>query len=496
MENDISNLEPRSVWRLFSRFCQTPRTSGNESGIGDLLLKIAQEYGLDAVRTPAGNVILSCAGSPGLQSRPRVFFQAHMDMVGVKESGSDFDFSRDAIKTVVTGDGFVTADGTTLGADDGIGMALALAVMTDPEIRHPPLSAVFTVSEETDMRGARELLPEDIPGRTAINIDSEDIGEICIGCAGGISMNIEYIPEISEVPPDYGSIAIAIKNGKGGHSGMEVDNGSVNAATALLTLICSLANEDIKVCLSALDSGTVRNAIPGYGMAEIALPEALIEKALDSLEDMSGRLSEKYRDTDPDISVTVDRVPNKNIMLTARDTSSIIKLRGLNTGVLERTPDGQPLTSCNLGRLVIDGGRVQACILGRHATETGKELLLSRIRKTVSEASARITAEECYPEWEPDSGSPLARIMTATYRDLAGKEPRITVIHAGLECGLLKNLRPELDIVSVGPDVFGAHTPEERVGIASVKTCYDWILKTLEKLSEGKEIPAEDTPAA
>ena len=190
------------------------------------------------------------------------------------------------------------------------------------------------------------------------------------------------------------------------------------------------------------------------------------------------------------------KVQTPVIMLTARDTSSIIKLRGLNTGVLERTPDGQPLTSCNLGRLVIDGGRVQACILGRHATETGKELLLSRIRKTVSEASARITAEECYPEWEPDSGSPLARIMTATYRDLAGKEPRITVIHAGLECGLLKNLRPELDIVSVGPDVFGAHTPEERVGIASVKTCYDWILKTLEKLSEGKEIPAEDTPAA
>ncbi|WP_274968018.1 beta-Ala-His dipeptidase [Succinimonas amylolytica] len=484
MENDISNLEPRSVWHFFSRFCQIPHTSGNETGIGELLLKIAQEHGLDGVRTPAGNIILSCAGSPGLQNRPRVFFQAHMDMVGVKESGSAFDFSRDAIKTMITGNGFVTADGTTLGADDGIGMALALAVMTDPAVRHPPLSAVFTVSEETDMGGALALTREDIPGKTAINIDSEDIGEICIGCAGGISMDIEYTPEISEVPPNYGTIAITIENGKGGHSGMEVDNGSVNAATALLTLICSLANEDIKVSLSSLESGTVRNAIPGYGKAEIALPAALISKALDSLEDMSGRLSEKYRNTDPGISVSIDRVPNKNIMMSAHDTSNIIKLRGLNTGVLERTPDGQPLTSCNLGRLVIDGGKVQACILGRHATESGKELLMSRIEKTVSEASAHICREESYPAWEPDYESPLARIMSATYRGLLAEEPRVTVIHAGLECGLLKNLRPDLDIVSVGPNVFGAHTPEERVEIASVRTCYDWILKTLEKLCQ------------
>ncbi len=483
MENDISKLAPRSVWQFFSRIARVPRVSGNEAGIGDLLLEIAREHGLGSSRTPDGNVILTADATPGLEDRPRVFFQAHMDMVGVKEDGLGFDFSRDPISAVIAEDGFVTAEGTTLGADDGIGMALALAVMTAPELRHPPLAAVFTVSEETSMKGALALTPEDIPGSLGINIDSEDIGEICIGCAGGLALNVEYTPEISEVPRDFGAIAITVANGRGGHSGMEADRGSLNAATALLTLICSLANEDIKVNISSLNSGTVRNAIPGSGRAEIALPEALIDKALDSLEDISGRITEKYRNTDPDISIMIDRAPSRNIMVSAQDTANIINLRGLNTGILERTPDGQPLTSCNLGRISFDGGKAEAFILGRFATEAGKEMLAARLKKTAADAGAVISFEERYSQWEPVFESPLCRIMTASYREITGQDPRITVIHAGLECGLLKNLRPDLDIVSVGPNVFGAHTTEERVEISSVKTCYDWIVRALEKLT-------------
>lgn len=483
MENAISKLEPRSVWHFFSRIAKVPRVSGNEAGIGDLLLEIAREHGLGSSRTPDGNIILTADATPGLQDHPRVFFQAHMDMVGVKEEGLSFDFSRDPISAVITEDGFVTAEGTTLGADDGIGMALALAALTAPELRHPPLAAVFTVSEETSMQGALALTPDDIPGSLGINIDSEDIGEICIGCAGGLALNIAYTPEISEVPRDFGTIAITVANGRGGHSGMEADRGSLNAATALLTLICSLANEDIKVNLSSLNSGTVRNAIPGSGQAEIALPEALINKALDSLEDISARITEKYRNADPDITITIDRAPNRNIMVSAQDTANIINLRGLNTGILERTPDGQPLTSCNLGRISFDGGKAEAFILGRFATEAGKEMLAARLKKTAADAGAVITFEERYSQWEPVFESPLCRIMAASYREITGEEPRITVIHAGLECGLLRNLRPDLDIVSVGPNVFGAHTTEERVEISSVRTCYDWIVRALEKLS-------------
>ncbi len=482
MNDNIANLKPELVWSYFSRLCKIPRTSGNEKQVGLALLQIADELHLERKISEEGNVTITKPASPGFENRPTIMFQAHMDMVGVHSSDVKFDFLKDEINTVITEDGFVTADGTTLGVDDGMGVAISLAILADPNLKHPPLVALFTVGEETDMKGAHALKPQDVLGNICINIDSEDLGEICIGCAGGISTSIEYTPEITEVPKDFGSLLIQVSHGAGGHSGIDVDKGHINAATALLTLMSSLANDYIKVHLSSISSGTVRNAIPGDGSLEISMNASVLKKAKDSLEDISQRILEKYHEKDPSLNISVSEVPTKNIMISEEDTANVIALRNLNTGVLERTDDGQPLTSCNLGVLKMESGSVKAEILARFATEQGQKLLTTKIHDVVKESSSVITEEESYPAWVPDFNSNLAKIATSEYQKTMGKDAKITVIHAGLECGLLKGVNPELDVISIGPDIYGAHTTNERVRIKSVADCYEWIKCVINKI--------------
>lgn len=478
----ITELMPQAVWTYFAKICSIPHTSGNESLISHELTLIAKELNLTYEVTTCGNVIIYKDASLNYSSKPTVILQAHMDMVGVKKDGLNFDFLKDPITPIIDEHGCVHADGTTLGADDGIGVAMILAILADSKLDHPAIKAIFTVGEETHMVGANQLKPEDLTGKYVINIDSEDLGEICIGCAGGTSFDIELVPEIMEVPDDYSALEIHVSRGTGGHSGIDIYKNRANAGLAILTLIRSLANEDIKAGVSILKAGTVRNSIPSEGNAIITVPSSCVTKAKHTIMDISERIKTKYQQSDPNLNITVDNTTLPNIMISTKSTGNLISLSELNTRVVERTPSGDPLTSCNVGVMKFEDGKVKLELLARYATSAGKQLITDKINSITSIANASITNTESYTFWEPDFKSNLATIASNEFEMLLGKKSQQTVIHAGLECGLFKALNPDLDIISIGPDVFGAHSIKESVNIESVNECYDWLLAILKAI--------------
>lgn len=478
----ITELKPQKVWTYFSRICSIPHTSGNEKRISEELALIAKTLDLKCETSPCGNVYIYKPASDKYRDKPTIILQAHMDMVGVKKNGTNFDFLTDCITPVIDENGFVHAIDTTLGADDGIGVAMILAILEEKEIEHPPIKAIFTVGEETDMVGANQLKADDINASYAINIDSENLGEICIGCAGGSSFNIIQQPEIMEVPLNYAAIKIHISRATGGHSGIDIDKNRINAGIALFTLIGSLANEDIKAGLSALDSGTVRNSIPSEGFAIITVPTNCVSKAKHTITDISERIKTKYIHSDPNLCITIDDAELPNIMLSIKSTENLIKLSELNTRVIERTSNGEPLTSCNVGVIKFDEGKIILNLLARFATSTGKKLITDKITNIVDATQSQIISSESYSYWEPDFESRLSEIANNEFLKLNKISAEKTVIHAGLECGLFKNLNPNIDIISIGPDVIGAHSIKEAVNIESVEKCYTWLQHILKSI--------------
>ncbi len=481
----LETLSPTAVWTYFNQICQIPHTSGHEQNIGQFLLDTAEKLGLEAARNESGNVHIIKPASSGMENRPSVLLQAHMDMVGVKDAEKEFDFQKESVTPLITDDGFVAADGTTLGADNGIGMAIILAILSDASLRHPRIKALFTVSEETSMKGAVALTAEDIDCDTAINIDSEDIGEICIGCAGGSSYNIVYEPDIKAVPDTgFKALEIRMSNGLGGHSGIDIHKKRLNGGGAVLSLISSLRDEGFKVCISDFKAGTVRNSIPSEASAVLCIPEHLIGKSINSLQDMINRLQTKFSETDSNASFEVTRLDTlPAFMLTDEATDVVLKLKALNTKVTEYLDDGvTPLTSCNMGVARLENNRFHFELLARYATTEGKAGIEKKINDIVASGRAKITHYDCYTFWQPDFDSRLLKLASEEYRKLTGLDSVTTVIHAGLECGLFKKLNPKLDVISIGPDIYGAHSTKERVRISSVDTCYRWIQHILESI--------------
>ncbi len=477
-ESALNSLEPIPVWQYFSDICNIPHTSGNEKNMGDFLIEFARVHNLECHQSNCGNVFIKKAATSDKVGHSPVILQAHMDMVGVKNDKTEFDFSIDPIKPVITDDGFVTAENTTLGADNGIGMAIILAILAGNNISHPEIHALFTVAEETSMGGAVLLTPDDIDANLAINIDSEDLGEICVGCAGGSGYTISTEPDIAAVPDTgYDALVIRVYNGVGGHSGIDINKKRLNAASAILAMINFLKESDIDVHISDISSGTVKNSIPSEGYAVICLQKHLTSKALTLLQDFALRLQTRYTETDPNISFEFSKTDNiPDFMTTEKATENILTLQGLNTKIMEYVPGTQnPMTSCNLGRIHWENNKCTFSLLARFATSEGKNKVESRINELVAAAGAVIDNYETYVYWEPDFESHMLSRAVSTYHKLTGNDSVTTVIHAGLECGLFKKLNPKLDIISIGPDIYGAHSCNEKVRISSVAVCFEWI---------------------
>ncbi|MDR0634650.1 MAG: aminoacyl-histidine dipeptidase [Azoarcus sp.] len=474
---DISSLQPAAVWRHFSTLCRIPRASGHEGALRDELSAWARARGLGASVDAAGNLVLRKPASPGRENRPGVVLQAHLDMVCQKNGDSAHDFARDPIRPVLR-DGWVTASDTTLGADNGIGVALALAVLEASDLEHPALEVLLTVAEESGMNGALGLTPDAVDGRLLLNLDTEEWGELYIGCAGSADVIGEGSLPVEAPPDGLRAVAVRLSGLAGGHSGIDIHRGRGNAIGALSRLLHTLAATGVDFRLAAFDGGTAHNALPREAVARLFLADTpRLQAHADSFAaGLRAELPEE--DASLRIDIAPDPAPPATALTREAARAVLSLLHDLPYGARamnERMPDVVE-TSNNIGELRLDGGRLHINAMARSLRAESLRALSAEIAGLFSRAGLDARLQGDGPEWTPAPDSGLLALARGVYRQTFGAEPGVKVIHAGLECGVFSALWPEMDMISFGPTIQGAHSPDERVEAASVQRA--WLLLT------------------
>lgn len=473
-------LKPALVWKHFAEICNIPHPSHSEDKIRQYLVDFAVEKGIEHKVDEAGNVYMCKAATPGYEDRKGIIMQAHMDMVPQKNNDKVFDFINDPIEAYIDGE-WVTANGTTLGADNGIGVAAILAVMEDDSIEHGPIEGLITATEETGMDGAFGLKGGLLKGEILLNLDSETEGELYVGCAGGTDANVT-LPYVAEAAPaDYKAMALSVKGCKGGHSGIQIVCQRANANKLLFRLLRMLAAEcDVKI--ASVDGGGLRNAIPRESVAVVLVPaeaEAKLKEIVASFEQVA---IAEYAGIEDAISIkAAEAAAPATIIPDAVAKSLMAAMVACPDGVakMSMAMEGLVQTSNNLARVVSDGECVKIQTLMRSSVRTEKEALGDAIKAVFELAGAEVALTGSYDGWAPNMESPILNAMLASYEALYGKKPAVTAIHAGLECGIIGSNYPGLDMISFGPTICYPHSPDEKVEIASVEKFYDFLLHTL-----------------
>ena len=468
--SEIASLEPRLVWEQFDAITRVPRPSKKEEKIREYLVRFAAEHGIECHTDKIGNVVMRKPATPGYEQRPKVILQSHMDMVCEKNSGVEFDFSRDAIRTRIEGE-WVRPEGTTLGADDGIGMAAALAVLIDPEAEHGPLEALFTVDEETGLTGAFELGEGMLTGKYLINLDSEDEGEIFIGCAGGIDTIATFRYTTEAAPKNYSFFRVDVSDLAGGHSGDDIDKGRVNSNKTVARLLWD-GMQSYELRLSYFDGGNLRNAIPREAYAIFGVPTRLRDEFRKRYELFAADLHAEFRLCEPNFRITLNEMPAVDHVIDEKTQFGLVySLVGVPNGVVAMSMalPGLVETSTNLASVkFVDGAKIVVTSSQRSSVESAKTYVMQMVESVFALAGADVAHSDGYPGWAPDPSSRLLEVSVASYRRLFGREPKVRAIHAGLECGLFLEKYPELEMVSFGPTLRGVHSPDERLEIATV----------------------------
>lgn len=482
--SEITSLQPQSVWEIFDAITQVPRPSKKEGKIIDFLVDFARRNGIDHKKDAIGNVVMRQPATPGYELKPTVILQAHMDMVCEKNSDVEFDFEHDPIRTRIDG-GWVKAEGTTLGADDGIGMAAALAVLVDPSVEHGPVEALFTVDEETGLTGAFELGEGMLTGKYLVNLDSEDEGEVFIGCAGGIDTiaTFRYTPEAA--PKNYTFFRVDVSDLQGGHSGDDINKGRVNSNKTVARLLWE-GLQSYELRLSYFDGGNLRNAIPREAYAVFGIPTRLKEDFLSRYGLFAEDMHAEFKLREPNFKITLNEMPAVDTVLDARtQTNLIYALVGVPNGVVAMSfaVPGLVETSTNLASVKFaDGNRIVVTLSQRSSVESAKTYVMQMVESVFALAGADVAHSDGYPGWAPNPDSKLLETTVGSYKRLFGVEPKVKAIHAGLECGLFLEKYPELDMVSFGPTLRGVHSPDERLEIATVPKFWAWLLEILRSI--------------
>ena len=468
--SEIASLEPRLVWEQFDAITRVPRPSKKEEKIREYLVRFAADHGIECHTDKIGNVVMRKPATPGYEQRSKVILQSHMDMVCEKNSGVEFDFSRDAIRTRIEGE-WVRAEGTTLGADDGIGMAAALAVLIDPEAEHGPLEALFTVDEETGLTGAFELGEGMLTGKYLINLDSEDEGEIFIGCAGGIDTIATFRYTTEAAPKNYSFFRVDVSDLAGGHSGDDIDKGRVNSNKTVARLLWD-GMQSYELRLSYFDGGNLRNAIPREAYAIFGVPTRLRDEFRKRYELFAADLHAEFRLCEPNFRITLNEMPAVDHVIDEKTQFGLVySLVGVPNGVIAMSMalPGLVETSTNLASVkFVDGAKIVVTSSQRSSVESAKTYVMQMVESVFALAGADVAHSDGYPGWAPDPSSRLLEVSVASYRRLFGREPKVRAIHSGLECGLFLEKYPELEMVSFGPTLRGVHSPDERLEIATV----------------------------
>ncbi len=477
---NIKDLEPKALWSNFADLNAVPRPSKKEEKVIEFMLNFGNSLNLETFQDKIGNVIIKKPASKGMEDRTTVILQSHLDMVHQKNGDTIFDFDTQGIEMMIEGD-WVTANGTTLGADNGIGVASIMALLATNEIPHPAIEAMLTVDEETGMTGAKYLDGSKYEGKILLNLDTEDDDELSIGCAGGIDTNTSYSYNQVDVHSESVVFEISIKGLLGGHSGMDIDKGRGNA-NKLMTRILYKLKSETEFQLVSFDGGSLRNAIPRESNSIIAVKSSEKSKVESVVKEFIELLKFELKTIETHLAISISESKSTLKAVSKDDLNKIINtLYSAPNGVFRMSPDIEGLveSSSSLARVIIKEGSFDTQSLQRSSVESTKADVANTIRAAFENMGAEVVQSGDYPGWQPNPNSPILKIMTELYRKLFKEEPKVKACHAGLECGILGEHLPGVDMISFGPNIRAAHSPDEKVQISSVQKYWGYLLEVL-----------------
>ena len=480
MSEEISSLQPQAIWRNFAKLNAVPRPSKKEARVIKFIQDFGASLGLETKTDEVGNVVIKKPASPGMEDRKKLVFQSHLDMVCQKNNDTDFDFDTQGIEMYVDGD-WVKAKGTTLGSDNGIGVATMMALLESKDIEHPAFEALFTIDEETGMTGAFGLQSGWLEGDILLNLDTEDDDELTIGCAGGVNVNAEINYEEIELGDDFKGLSLTLKGLSGGHSGMDIHKGLGNA-NKLMNRLLYAAHRAAGIQLAELSGGTLRNAIPRESSAMIAFSAENEAAVRGALEEEFHQIKAEYAVTDPNIDFLIeaaDRPAKAASALFCRQFFQAIYALPVGIYRMSPTMPDTVQTSNSLSQIDMVNGKVEILCLCRSSVDSEKWDEVNAITAALQLADAKVSTDGSYPGWTPSPQSDIVELMRKLYVEKFKAEPRVMAGHGGLECGIIGSKYPEMDMVSFGPNIRGAHSPDEKAQISSIQKYWDFLLDAL-----------------
>ncbi|WP_444900276.1 aminoacyl-histidine dipeptidase [Microbulbifer sp. VAAC004] len=485
--SNIAELNPKPLWQHFAKLCEIPRPSKHEDRVVEHIVEFAKNRGLEVQLDEIGNVIIKKPATPGMENRQTLALQSHVDMVPQKNADTDHDFLTDPIKPYIDGE-WVTAEGTTLGADNGIGVAAILALMESTDIPHPALEALLTIDEEAGMTGAKNLKPGYFEADLLLNLDTEDEGELYIGCAGGVDVNAALPYTAEPLMADAQAFKLTVRGLRGGHSGLDIDKGRGNANKIANRVIDTAQRSIPQLRIASLDGGSLRNAIPRESFSTLVVPNNAQKQLQEIVEQESAQIAREFdNEASLEICLEAAEAPS-SVMDEASQLKLIRAIRACPNGVerMSTALDGIADTSNNLARVVTveENGQHQVkmqCLV-RSLSDSARDHHGLDVAAIFELTGAKTKLGNAYPGWTPNPASPLLAMMREVYKEMTGEHAEVKVIHAGLECGLLAKPYPNWDMVSFGPTIRRAHSPEERVHIQSVANFWDYFIKVVQAI--------------
>ncbi len=483
----VNELQPALIWQCFDEITKVPRPSCHEEQIRAYLLDFAKKHNIEVKTDKVGNVVMRKEATKGYENAPVVVLQSHMDMVAEKNGDIEHDFMKDPIETYIDGD-WVKARGTTLGADNGIGMAAALAVMLDKSLEHGPVEALFTVNEEIGLEGAQNLGEDMLKGNILINLDSEDDGEIFVGCAGGIDTTAIFNYKRSFSPENFTFFRISVTGLLGGHSGGDIHLGRANANKIVARFVWE-CSQKWEIEVSSFNGGNLRNAIPREAECVFGIHSDYSKKVADRLKKYKENICKEYEGIEPSLNITLEKIDRSEYCIDSATSLALIRaLFSAPHGVQSMSRDLENLveTSTNLAavKMMPDENKIKVTTSQRSSVESRKEDIAGQVEAHFQLAGAEVTHSDGYPGWAPNMHSPIMRLSAEAYEELFNVKPAIKAIHAGLECGLFLDKYPHLDMVSFGPTMTGVHSPDEQLLIPTVEKFWKHLCLVLKKVAQ------------
>ena len=488
MSNTLNTIEPKELWNNFSALNAVPRPSKKEERVIAFIMDFGKQLGLETTKDDVGNVIIKKPASKGMEGKATVALQSHLDMVHQKNGDTTFDFATQGIEMYIDGD-WVKAKGTTLGADNGIGVASIMTILASKEIAHPALEALFTIDEETGMTGALGLKGGLMHAKYMLNLDTEDDHELTIGCAGGVDVTASGTYQTETAGGPIKAFRISVKGLTGGHSGMDIHLGRGNA-NKLMNRILTQAAEHYSISIHAIDGGSLRNAIPRESVSDIIISAKSESSFLSWIKEIESTLKNEHNTTDPNLSVSAETIDAPKTILSKEFQNKLIRsLYACPVGIYRMSPDIDRLvqTSNNLARVLVKDGSYSIQCLTRSSVDSEKMDLAQAIKSTFELMGAGVIYAGAYPGWTPNPSSSIVKLMGDLYKEIYKENASVNACHAGLECGILGKNYPDMEMISFGPNIRGAHSPDEKVQISSVQKYWSYLLETLKRIPDSSK---------